>query len=402
MAVFEYQAIAESGKSVKGIIDADSPVAARRKLREQALHPTAVVETFGKQGLEVKGISLSRVGQRDIALMTRQLAVLLRAGMPLVESLSALLDQTTSARLRKIIYDVRDKVNEGSSLADALAGHPRIFSELYVNMVGAGESSGALEQVLFRLMDILERQVRLKKRVVAALVYPFCMMGIGMCVIAFLMTWVVPKIVLILEKQEKELPLITKILIATCDFMADRWWVIALVIVGSVVVWRAWIARPDGRRRWDNLKLNVPLFGPLYVKMNCARFARTLGTMLESGLTVMKALDVVKSVLQNRVLTDAMDDVKRGVRRGRDLSAPLSEVGVFPPMLLHMVELGQRSGELESMLLTVAETYDEDVELTVDALVSLLEPVMIVVMAVFVGFLVLAILLPILRMSSGI
>ncbi len=407
MAVYEYQAIAKAtGKTVKGIIDADSPAAARRKLREQELYPTSLAESFGVAGpsgrVEPMRGSGGRVSRRDVAVMTRQLAVLLHAGMPLVEALGALLEQTSNARLKKTIYDIRGKVNEGQRLADAMGQHKRIFTDLYVSMVGAGESSGALEQVLLRLADILERQVKLTNRVRSALAYPILMALFGVGVIAFLMLFIVPKIAAMFERQDRVLPLITRMLMASVDLVSQWWWVLALIVFAIVVLWRAWVARPEGRRVWDRIKLRVPVAGTLYNRMLCGRFSRTLGTMLQSGLTMMNALDVVKSVLQNRVMEMAMDDVKSGVRRGRDLAVPLRETGVFPPMLIHMVELGERSGELESMLLKVADWYDDEVEMSVDAVVSLLEPVMIVIMGLFVGFLVLSILLPIMQMSQGI
>ncbi len=402
MAVFQYRAMAPSGRNVKGIIDADSAAAARRKLREQQLYPTELKETsaVAEEAVEARGLSYIR--QRDVAIMTRQLAVLIEAGMPLVEALTALIDQISNARLRRTVYEVRDKVNEGARLADALTCAPRVFNELYVNMVGAGEASGALEQVLFRLADILERQVRLKKRVQASMAYPVVMAIVGIAVIVFLMTVIVPKIAIMFKAQGRELPTITQILITVCNFISERWWLLVLAVLGVLLLWRAWVARPSGRRKWDRFKLAVPLLGGLYLKLICGRMARTMGTMLESGLTMMTALDVVKSVVQNRVVEEIMDDVKSQVRRGQDIAVPLKEAQLFPPMLIHMVGLGQRSGQLETMLLKVADTYDEDVELTVEALVSLLEPLMIIVMGLFVGFMVLAILLPIFDMGSRV
>ncbi|MBI5093192.1 MAG: type II secretion system inner membrane protein GspF [Candidatus Hydrogenedentes bacterium] len=406
MAVFEYEAMATTGKIVKGVIDADSVTSARRQLREQTLYPTKLVETFGKEGFAgpsaPSGAARGRISARDVAMLTRQMAVLLHAGMPLVETLGALLNQVTNARLGKIIYDIRAKVNEGMTLANALGAHNRIFSDLYVNMVRAGESSGALEQVLFRLADIQERQVKLRSRIQSSLAYPVVMAVFGFGIIFFLMTVIVPKIVVIFTKQKAHLPMITEWLIATCTFLGRWWWALALVIVAMYSIWRAWVARPEGRRVWDRFKLRLPVFGKMYTMIISARFARTLGTMLQSGLTMMTALDVVKSVLGNRVIEESLDDVKADVRRGRDLSVPLKECGYFPAMLISMVELGQRSGELENMMLKIADTYDEDVEMSVDAVVSLLEPFMIIIMGLFVGFLVLAILLPIFSLSSTV
>ncbi|HRI89540.1 MAG TPA: type II secretion system inner membrane protein GspF [Candidatus Hydrogenedentes bacterium] len=407
MGVFEYEAMAKSGKSVRGMIDADTAAAARRKLREQELYPTKVAESYaktsaGKQvSTEERGGLIGRVSQRDIALMTRQLAVLLQAGMPLVEALGALMEQTTNPRLRKTVFAVRDKVNEGVTLADALSAHKRIFSELYINMVRAGEQSGALESVLTRLADITERYVRLKNRVTSMLAYPILMGLVAVGIITFMMTFIVPRIVQVFSRQNRELPMITNIMIETSTFVRQWWFVIIAGCIGVFVLWRFWVSRPEGRLRWDRFKMKIPLYGPLYVKMISTRFARTLGTMLQSGLTMMTALDVVKSVLENKVIESCMDDVKAGVRRGRDLTVPLRETGFFPPMLLNMVELGQRSGEIENMLIKVADTYDEDIEVTVNGIVSLLEPIMILVMGVFVGFLVMSLLLPIFDISSG-
>ncbi len=403
MAVYEYQAIAKTGKRINGVIDADSPAAARRKLRDLNMFPTNVAESFSKaQGqAQARRAGIGRVSMHDVSLMTRQLAVLLQAGMPLVESLSALIEQTPNARLQKIVYDVRGKVNEGMRLSDALAAHKRVFSELYINMVGAGEASGALEQVLFRLADIQERQVKLMRRVQKSLAYPILMAIVGVGVVSFLMVFIVPMLTEMFMRQERELPAITMLLINISEWVGDYWFLLIAVAIMAVVLWRIWVKRPAGRMKWDRLKLRLPLYGPLYIKLIAGRLSRTMGTMLSSGLTMMTALEVVKSVVGNRVIEEAMDNVKAEVRRGKDLAIPLRELNVFPPMMLSMIELGQRSGELENMLIKVADTYDDDVEITVEALVGLLEPIMILLMAVFVGFLVVAMLLPILDLSSG-
>lgn len=405
MAVFEYHAIARgTGKKVRGMIDADSPASARRKLREQSLVPTRVNESRGDKAAakQESSFDIGRVRVRDLAFATRQLAVLLNAGMPLVEAMSALIDQTPRPKLRKALFAVRDRVREGRPLADGMNDHPRIFPPLYVNMVRAGEASGALEQVLFRLADILEHQARMRAKVLSTLAYPVFMALFAVGIIVFMMVVIVPRITALFEKQDQDLPRITDILIVTSDFVGAYWWLLSGMVVGGFILWRWWISRPEGRLKWDAFVLRVPLIGQLRLKLICGRFARTLGTMLESGLTMMKSLDVVSTVLQNRYIEGALDDIKAGVRRGRDLAAPMKDSGVFPPMLIHMVELGERSGEIEGMLLKAADTYDEDVQVTVDGLVSLLEPIIILVMGIFVGLLVLAILLPILQMSTNV
>ncbi len=406
MPVFEYQAIAKAtGKSIKGLIDAESAVAARRKLREQELLPTDIKESFSKArgGQSTPtGLTIGRVSMRDQGMMTRQLAVLLQAGMPLVQSLSALLDQTSNNRLKKTIFDIRDRVQSGATLADSLEPHGRVFSPLYVNMVRAGEAGGALEQILFRLADIQEHQAKMNAKITSTMAYPAFMALFAVGVISFLMIVIVPKIQDIFAAQEQKLPRVTEIMIGTSDFVRTYWLVIAAVVVLIYMAWRFWVAREEGRVRWDKFLLNMPLLGQLRLKLVCARLARTLGTMLQSGLTMMRALEVVSTVIQNKYVERAMEDIKAGVRRGRDLAVPLKETGIFPPMLIHMVELGERSGELENMLIKVADTYDDDVRMTVDTLVGLLEPLIIVIMGLFVGFLVLAVLLPILQMTQNI
>lgn len=411
MAVFEYKAIDKNGKNARGVIDADSPVAARRKLREQNLHPVQVTESSSKTVIASSGSNdanapkkggFGRVGVRDIALTTRQFAVLLHAGMPLVESLNALIDQTPRPRLKRAIFDIRDRVNSGTTLGDAMAMHPKIFSNLYVNMVRAGETSGSLEAVLFRLADILEHNAKTRAKIMSTLAYPIFMALFAVGVISFLMLVIVPRITLIFQKQKAELPGITKFMIGMSNFIGNYWFVILGVAFGGFFLWRLWISRPAGRLRWDRMRLRFPLYGQLQLKLISARFARTLGTMLESGLTMMRALDVVTSVLGNKHIEEAMGEVRAGVRRGKDLALPLKEAGIFPPMLINMIELGQRSGEIEGMLIKVADTYDDDVRLTVEALVGLMEPLIIICMGLFVGFLVLAILLPILNMSRNV
>jgi general secretion pathway protein F len=335
-------------------------------------------------------------------MLTRQFAVLLKAGMPLVDALGALQEQTSKPRLQAAIYDIRDRVNSGSTLGDALGKHPRLFSNLYVNMVRAGEVSGTLEEVLFRLAEIQEHQSKLKAQLMSSLAYPAFMAIFAVAVVIFLMMFIVPRITKIFEKQEAALPRPTEILIASSDFLASYWPLIVVAIVGSLALWRWWISRPEGRLKWDKMKLRFPLYGGLHLKLVCARFARTMGTMLQSGLTMLPALEVVNSVLENAYFKEHMDEVKAGVRRGRDLAQPLRETGLFPSMMIHMVELGQKSGEIEDMLIKVADTYDDDVRLTIDAIVGLIEPVIIIVMGVFVGFLVISILLPILNMSQNL
>jgi len=337
-----------------------------------------------------------------VSLLTRQLAVLLEAGMPIVDALSAVLEQVDTPRLERVIHELRDKVKQGATLGDALAAHPREFSDLYVNMVRAGESSGALEAVLFRLADYLQNQIRIANRIKSALAYPMIMCTFGLAVIAFLMTFAIPKISQVFEDLNRNLPAITTFLIKASTAARDYWWLGLLVLIAVVFALNRYTKTPSGRRRWDWLRLNAPVFGDLSRKLAMSRFSRTLGTLVEGGLTVMPALDIVKRVVQNVILEDAVDEARKAVRRGQDLATPLRESGLFPPMLVHMISLGERSGQLEKMLLRVANAYEEEAETKVSTLMSLLEPAIILVMGVFVAFLVLAILLPIVDIGQGI
>ena len=256
--------------------------------------------------------------------------------------------------------------------------------------------------MLFRLAEIQEHQSKLKGQLMSSLAYPVFMGLFAVAVVVFLMMFIVPRITMIFEKQDAVLPKPTLVLIAASDFLGNYWFLIIGAIIGALLLWRSWISQPKGRLKWDRMKLKFPLYGGLHLKLVCARFARTLGTMLQSGLTMLPALEVVNSVLDNAHFRENMDEVKAGVRRGRELSQQLKETGLFPSMMIHMVELGQRSGEIEDMLIKVADTYDEDVRLTIDAIVGLIEPVIIIVMGVFVGFLVISIFLPILNMSQNL
>ena len=405
MAVYEYLALDERGKRTRGIIDADSQQAARRRLREMGLHPTGVTETSETATAERDvrtAMKLRRPIAAEVCLVTRQLAVLLEAGMQLNEALGCILDQIDHPRFTKVVYDVRERVRQGATFADALAAHPRVFNELYVNMVRAGEKSGALDIILARLADYLDNQARLARRVRSASVYPALMTVFGGLIVTFLMAVVVPKISEMFTRMNQQLPAVTRMLIATSNFLHNYWYIVAALAAVLVIGLRRYVHTESGRRRWHRFVLRIPMFGELTLKMAVSRFARTLGTLLEGGLSMLGALGIVQGLVRNAVLESAIEDTQDAVRGGQALAGPLRRAEVFPPMLTHMVSLGERSGQLERMLIKVADTYDEEVDATVNTLVSLLEPAMIIVMGFVVGFIVLAVLLPIFDMSQSI
>jgi general secretion pathway protein F len=405
MPVFEYKALTAAGKPVQGLKEADSPKILRAALKRDGVFLTEVLGQKEQQAqaardVNVKKWVLRRVTPEDLAITTRQLAVLVHAGIPLVEALAALIDQVEHERLKRVISAVKQRVNEGASLADALAVHPRVFSTLYVNMIRAGESSGALDVVLVRLADFTESQARLRAKVTATMIYPIAMLVVGILVLAALFTVVIPKITKIFEDTKATLPWTTKVLIAGSTFMADWWWAVLLAAALGVWGFFRWKSTVAGRHRWDRFKLTVPIFGRLLRTIAIGRFARTLATLLKSGVPVLGAMDIVKNVVGNVRLAEVIEQARQAIQEGESIAAPLKRSGEFPPLVFHMVAVGERSGSLEEMLGNVADAYEDQVETTVTALTSLLEPIMIIGMGVVVAFIVFSILMPILQINT--
>jgi general secretion pathway protein F len=405
MPVFQYKALTAAGKAVQGLKEADSPKSLRANLRRDGVFLTEVVgeaqaKEQAKREVSVRRWVLGRVGARDLAVATRQLAVLAHAGIPLVEALTALVDQVEHERLKRVLGDVKQRVNEGSSLADALATHPRVFSTLYVNMIRAGESSGALEIVLVRLADFTESQARLRSKIAGTMAYPIAMMVIGTVIMGVLFTVVIPKITQIFENTNATLPWYTAVTIGISSFAARFWWAILLAVAGAAYGLFRWRRTPAGRAAWDRAVLRVPIFGPIVRQIAIGRFARTLSTLLKSGVPLLTAMDIVKNILGNTRLAEVVEQARDAIREGESIAAPLKRSGEFPPLVHHMVAIGERSGALEEMLANVAGAYEDQVETTISALTSLLEPVMIVAMGAVVAFIVFSVLMPILQINN--
>jgi general secretion pathway protein F len=404
LALYTWSGYTEKGKGSSGMIDADSVREAKLKLRSQGLFVSTIAEeahgvAHSLRDISIRGL-LNRVRLEDLTVATRQLSTLVGASIPLVDALSALYEQTDSPAMKKTIAQVRDSVNEGLAFADALAQHRRIFPDLYINMVRSGEVSGALDVVLLRLAEFLEGQHRLKSRIGAAMLYPLFLLGISLLVLMYLLTAVVPKVVGMFESMNQVLPLPTRILIAASRFLSSTWWIMAIALVVGVILLVRWRRTEAGALKFDRFRMNLPVFGSIYRKVSVARFARTLGTLLSSGVPIIDAMKIVKTVLQNRIMEAAVDESIAEVMDGSSIAAPLKKSGVFPPILVHMITVGERSGSLEEMLMKAAEAYEGDVETTISGLTSLLEPLMIVIMGAIVGFVVLSILMPMLEMST--
>ncbi len=405
MPVFEYRALTAAGKTVEGLQEADSPKTLRTVLRRDGLYLSAVLgeqeaALAAARDVSVRRFLGGRVRTDDVAVMTRQLAVLTGAGIPLAEALAALVDQVDHERLKKVLSNVKQRVNEGSSLADAMRAHPRVFSDLYVNMIRAGESSGALEVVLRRLADFTESQARLRSKVVATLTYPVVMVAFSSVILGILFTYVIPKITKVLEDAKVALPWTTRALIAFSTFVHDWWWALGLAVALGLVGLSRWRRTPAGRARWDVWVLSLPIFGGLIRQIAIARFSRTLATLLKSGVPLLSSLDIVKNIVGNTRLAHVIEESRDAIREGESIAAPLRRSGEFPPLVYHMVSIGERSGQLEEMLGNVADAYDSQVETKVAALTSLLEPAMIIFMGLAVAFIVFSVLMPILQINT--
>jgi general secretion pathway protein F len=405
MPVYEYTALDRAGKNVAGIIDADSTVAARQKLRASGKFPVQVKETTAKAKSEAAAsFSLmpifNRVTPEDIHALTRQLATLLNAGIPLVGALDALMEQTTSPPLKRIIAQIKESVNEGNSLTVSLSKHPKLFSNIYINMVRAGEASGSLDVVLERLAEFGEHQQALKGRFQAALVYPIFMAIVGAGVLFFLLSFVVPNLTRIFTEMKQVLPLPTTILIWFSDFMRSYWWVIVLLIVAIIFGIKEFIKRPKGRYAWDTLKLRLPVIGQINRKIVLSRFGRTLGSLLQSGVPLITSLEIVRNIVSNVLIGEVIDEAMEDIQAGKSLNLALSKSIWFPPVFRQMVSVGEQSGDLEGMLNKTADAYEREVETRITGMTALIEPIMILFMAVVVGFIVISILLPIFEMNQ--
>jgi len=406
MPVYEYTAFDGGGRRKSGVVDAGSVAAARQKLRESSIYPVAIGESSESRNNETvagkggRGL-FQRVGLQELSVMTRQLATLIGAGLPLVPSLAALAPQIRNQLLRSTIVRIREEVNEGNSLTGALSHFPKIFPPFYLNMVRAGEASGTLNLVLERLADFQEAQQDMRTKIRTALAYPLFMFFIGSGVLFFLVTFVVPNITNIFSEMHQTLPAITVFLIVVSGFLKSFWWIIALIVVAGIVGVRSSIKKTEaGRTGWDRLKLNVPLFGGLNRKIAVARFSRTLGTLLQSSVPLLSALEIARNVVDNRLIANEIKRVAKDVEEGQSLSVPLAKNQFFPPIAVEMIAVGEQSGNVEKMLFKVADAYEKEVEANIVMITSLLEPAMILVMGAVVGFIVVSILLPIFEMNQ--
>ncbi|CAN2048745.1 type IV pilus assembly protein PilC [Candidatus Magnetomoraceae bacterium gMMP-1] len=411
MPVYEYTGLDSGGKNRSGMMDADSAVVARQKLRSSGIYPTNIKKApdrlkadLGSLKRGTKGLSLSgffvRVRPSEVSIMTRQLATLVGAGLPLVGAISALVPQTPNPAFKRTLAQIKDSIVEGSSFAASLSQYPKIFPEIYINMVKAGEASGAMEIVLDRLAELSEKQQALKSRIRSALAYPIFMLIMGCSVLFLLMAFVVPNITSIFTDMNQALPGPTRFLIGASEIFKSFWWVIFLCFGLIVIILQRLVKTTKGRYWKDKIALSVPLIGPLVQKLAVARFGRTLGSLVENGVSLIPAMDIVKNIVGNVLLSNAIEQATEDIGKGVGMGNALSKSNHFPPISIQMIQVGEQSGKLEGMLNKVADIYEGEVESSIMAMTSMLEPFMILMMGGMVGFIVISILLPIFEMNQ--
>lgn len=408
MPVYHYRGFKADGGAATGIVDAESPRVARLKLRKDGVFPTEMAEQGGTAvspatphaaAAPYSGRSPA-LTNTDVAMLTRQLATLLVAGLPLVDAIGVLMDQMDKKPIKTMLAEIREEIRGGKPFSVALERYSKEFSQIYVHMVRAGETSGALDQILFRLSEFLEKQLALKTKVTNAMLYPAVMLLVGITVLFFLMTFVVPKITAVFTNMKQALPWPTVVLMTLSQWCADYW----LVLLGGTLffVWmlRRTLKTESGRTMADRLILKLPLIGVVARMVSISRLSSTLATMLSSGVQLLDALDISKRVMNNRILEQAVEEARQNIREGETIAEPLKRSGEFPSLVTHMIAVGEKSGEMEEMLRRIGQIYDGEVDRVITRFTSLLEPIMILVMGILVFFIVVAILLPIFEMGQ--
>ena len=406
MPVYAYRGVAAGNRNTRGMVDADSERSARAKLRADGIFPTQIsiggATPVSDLLQRFQLPELRRVPDLDLALFSNQLATLMGAGVPMVESLGALTQQIENERLKTVVGRLRDTVNEGASLADAMAQHEYVFDLLYRSMVRAGESAGALELVLRRLGDYVENRMELRNKIRGAMTYPVLMLLASGAVLGVLLVKVIPTIASLIEDMNQELPFITYAVLALSDFLADWGLLLGTSFITIFLVLNRLTRTERGRLIWDRLRLRFPVIGRPARYIAVSRFSRTLATLLAGGVPIVQALEISRTVSGNAVIGRAIDDAREAIMGGASIAGPLRQSGEFPPMVTHMVSVGEASGELDVMLEKVADTYDELVKNSLDRMTALLGPVLLLFVAVVVMLVILSTLLPLMNLTNAL
>lgn len=409
MARYAYKALNKDGKSTLGIVEAETQALAINDIRSLGLFPTQVREAKrsderrlrkSKRGSD--GFYIGGVKQKQVVVMTRQMSTLIDAGLPLLRSLNVLIQQLKPCKMKDILREIAEDVQSGATFSEGLAKHPKEFDRLYVNMVRAGEVGGLLEVVLQRLAVFMERRQALKRKVRGAMIYPVAVIIIASGIVTFLLVKVVPVFAEIFEEFGSGLPAPTQFLVDAGDFIMFRWWLLLVIMSSTAIAFKLMTKSKQLKRVFDRVILKVPLFGDLVVKVGVARFARTLGTLISAGVPILQALQITKDTIGNEVIQNAVQKVHDSIKEGDTMAAPLDEAKVFPQMVVNMIDVGEETGSLDAMLMKVADIYDAEVEAAVEAMLALMEPAIIVGLGGVIGFIVVALYLPIFTLGDAV
>lgn len=402
MAIYSYKGLDKSGKEVRSTITSESMSIAKSKLRTMGVMLLEIKEQKSQSNKKTSsGFSFGQgVSTSELALMTRQLATLVKAKIQIVEALNALVEQSDSPKLKLVLSEVKQKVNEGSSLGQALADYPKIFSSVYVNMVEAGEASGTLQIVLLRLADFTEAQMKLKLQIKKAMTYPIIIMSLGVVMMSIILMFVIPKISRIFVSTRRDLPWQTEVSIWLSSFLVNYWMILIPGLFAAWLLFLKYISTVSGKKLWHRFLLKAPIIGELTMMINVSRFCSSLATLLTSGVPILTSMRIVKNLVANVHMQNAIDESRVTVSEGASLTGPLIKSGLFPPMVTHMIKLGENSGELEPMLKIVAENYEDQVDTKLSGLTSFIEPIMMVVMGLAVAFIIFSVVVPIMELNN--
>lgn len=403
MPQFRYKAVTPSGEAQEGDLEGASQSVVVERLQGMGLIPIRVEESSARAVAATKTSSLfdrRRISQDDVAVFTQEIATLLKAGLPLDRCLEILIGLSANEAVRELMLQLREDVRGGAALSAAMEARQGVFTRFYLNMIRAGEAGGALDVVLQRLTEFMERSKELRDTVKSALIYPVILVGVSLLSVAILLMWVVPQFSQMFEESGKALPLPTQIVIAAGDGVRDYWWIMILAAVGTYSWFLRQMRVPASRYRWDQRLLSLPLVGDLIGKLEVARFSRTLGTLIGNGVTLLAALSIVKETLSNTVMANALGEVATQLKEGKGLGKPLMETGLFPKLAVHLVQVGEETGQLQEMLIRIADIYDREVHGAVKRMLSLMEPVLILGLGLVIGGIIMSILVAILSVND--
>ena len=394
MPIYVYKARDPKGKMVTATIEADNEQSVRNRLREKNYIITYIAPKGKGLNFGDMMASFQKVKLKSLTVFSRQFATMISAGLSLVRALDILERQADDKKLKEVVGDVRRRVEEGSALAEAFAMHPQTFSELYINLTRAGEIGGVLDETMHRVAEFMEKDQTLRQKVKSAMTYPTVIFIFAILIVVFLLVFALPTFVQMFEGVGAQLPLMTRIVIGMSDLLRGYWWAWIIGLVGGIILFKQYTKTPKGRYNYHRFMLALPVFGMLNRKVTVSRFSRTLGTLLSSGVPVMQALEITGKASGNSVVERSVEDVRVSIREGESISIPMEESGIFPPMVTQMIAVGEETGSLDAMLKKISDFYDMEVEATLDSLTSLIEPLLMMFMGVMVGFIVIAMYLP--------